>query len=106
PRPSAVEGLKDVADTTPGNEPARVAIEDGVRVGWVGRIDGHAGDVPVRQSGRAYLVPVAAVVRGDPGGEAGPGVAAVGHPGGVDDAPASGGGQRRDGVVGPGVERL
>ena len=53
----------------PGIEPAGVAVEDRVGVRRVGRVDGDAGDVPVGQPGHVDLVPGAAVVGGDAGGE-------------------------------------
>ena len=44
--------LEDVAHASAGDEAARVAVEDGVGMRRVGRVDGDAGDVPVRQAGR------------------------------------------------------
>ena len=80
-------GLEDVADAAAGDEPPGVPVEDRVGVGRVGRVDGDAGDVPVRQAGRVHLVPGAAVVGGDARGECRAGVSAASDPRGVDDLP-------------------
>src|SRR6185437_16645779 len=66
---AAVRGLEDVPGAPAGDEPPGVPVEHRVGVGRVGRVDGDAGDVPVRQAGRVHLVPGAAVVGGDARGE-------------------------------------
>ena len=96
-------GLEHVTDAAARDPAPRVAVEDGVRVRGIGRIDGHAGDVPVGQARGVDLVPRAAVVGGDAAGERRARVAAPADPGGVDDAAVAGRGQRRHGVAVAGV---
>src|ERR1700758_1471687 len=80
PRLTTVGRLEDVPDTAAGDPASRIAVENGVRVSWVRRIDGDTGDIAARQSGRVDLVPGAAVVGCDPRGEGRPRVAPAPDP--------------------------